>query len=268
MTMPNPQHPDATLLVHAAGLGIDETLVAAARARLERGDVILLAVNGKIASGKDTIAPAVMAALGAGDAAHVYFAHPLKQEVTDVVGVLRAHERPDAAIAAVADAQRIPADQAAFVAGLLWCATHDASGGGGLDGWTRTAEMRAALQYWGTEIRRRQDENYWVRKALTPALEAVAAGRSVFITDVRFGNELVAAQRAGFFAVRLDVTRATQISRLRARDGLDADLTSLDHPSETALDGYEFFDLRLDNNGPPQPTVDAICAALARRAAA
>lgn len=53
--------------------------------------------------------------------------------------------------------------------------------------------MRELLQWWGIDLRRDQDPNYWVRKmkiGLSPDVKEV-------VTDLRFGNEYTAVLREG-----------------------------------------------------------------------
>src|ERR1035437_8035198 len=54
--------------------------------------VVFLVVSGKMASGKDTVAPAVMEALGvsATDCAHHYYANALKDEADEMLAHMRA----------------------------------------------------------------------------------------------------------------------------------------------------------------------------------
>lgn len=55
--------------------------------------------------------------------------------------------------------------------------------------------MRALLQNYGTELRRREDENYWVKRWHEAVEEAVNAGHHVVTDDVRFLNEAQAVGR-------------------------------------------------------------------------
>ena len=51
-------------------------------------------------------------------------------------------------------------------------------------------EVRALLQWWGTELRRAQDEDYWVNKAAETIDGIFREGPAlVVVTDVRFENE-------------------------------------------------------------------------------
>jgi len=238
----------------------DPDVAWAAWENLNRGELVLLLVSGWIASGKDSVAPAVMSRLGVSNVEHVYFAQPLKAEVDALIALLSDVEDvdPDPTIVAVAEHFSVPLHQAAAVVGALWAATRRS--GHGLTARTRTPEMRFALQYWGTEIRRAQDEDYWVKRALPPALRAMAEGYSVYGTDARFLNEVLGGRGVGFKLVRLDITREVQRTRLLARDGVEPDSATLHHLSETALDDWDGFDLRIDNSGPMAQTVEVIAA--------
>ena len=60
--------------------------------------------------------------------------------------------------------------------------------------------FRQMLQLWGTEYRRRQDPDYWVKR-----LEAKLHGlERVVIDDVRFPNEVEMIQRLGGKVIRID----------------------------------------------------------------
>jgi hypothetical protein len=86
------------------------------------------------------------------------------------------------------------------------------------------------LQWWGTEYRRRQDPDYWVNK-LTEAIPGKLD--MVLITDVRFPNEAECIKNRGGYNVK--------IQRL-GPDGSPyvAPDRPADHPSEIALNGYNF----------------------------
>lgn len=252
-------------IARAAAYGIIPLDARAAWANLTDGVSFGIGVNGKLASGKDTVAPAVLAALGIDDAEHIYFAHPLKIEMSEAIEIVRGHEHPDMAAVDVARICDIPDRQANLIVGLLWTPTHDAEAGPTLDGWSRHPGVRTALQYWGTEIRRAVDELYWVKKAMQVTYGALAEGRCVYVTDMRFPNEADAANDAGLHTIRLDITPETQRARLAGRDGLEIDEAALVHESELALDDYDRFGLRIDNNGPLEPTVDTIVAHVTTR---
>jgi hypothetical protein len=93
------------------------------------------------------------------------------------------------------------------------------------------------LQWWGTEYRRENfGENYWVDKmfASIPINLDIA-----LISDVRFPNEADAIKQRGGYCVN--------VQRI-CKDGSRYYSTDrpADHPSETALDNYN-WDFRLSN---------------------
>lgn len=63
-----------------------------------------------------------------------------------------------------------------------------------------TGDMRKVLQLWGTEYRRAQDPDYWIKRALAKRKNM---GRYVF-TDVRFPEEVAAIRYLGGEIWRVD----------------------------------------------------------------
>jgi hypothetical protein len=63
-----------------------------------------------------------------------------------------------------------------------------------------TYESRRLQQWWGTDLRRKDDPDYWVKKGMEKAEELLAFETFetlIVFTDVRFGNEAEAIQRRG-----------------------------------------------------------------------
>jgi hypothetical protein len=92
-----------------------------------------------------------------------------------------------------------------------------------------TATFRSLLQWWGTEYRRKQDENYWTDKFLEKAFES-PTGSLVLADDLRFPNEFDVIICNGGTTIRID------------RPDRPQSATS-NHPSETSLDDaiFEFY---------------------------
>jgi hypothetical protein len=86
------------------------------------------------------------------------------------------------------------------------------------------------LQWWGTEYRRAQDNNYWIKKAFA----SIPIGTNIAIfTDVRFLNEAGSIKERGGHLI--EVVRLNQDgSRFYSTD------RPRDHVSETQLDGYNW----------------------------
>jgi len=93
------------------------------------------------------------------------------------------------------------------------------------------------LQWWGSDFRREQDPEYWTKKlfASIPANLNIA-----LISDTRFPNEALGIKQRGGYLVN--------VQRLR-EDGTKYYATDrpVDHPSETALDSYN-WDFTLINS--------------------
>lgn len=118
---------------------------------------------------------------------------------------------------------------------------------------------RAAMQLWGTSVRRGNNNNYWVDRVFD---SIPACNPMVIVDDVRFVNEAERIHSVGGVLVRLEVNPAVQKHRLSSTRGKNYDNSVLTHVSETELDTYPFFDLVVDNNHtgahPAQATVDGL----------
>lgn len=104
--------------------------------------------------------------------------------------------------------------------------------------------VRDLLQKIGTEaMRNGLHENVWVNALFADYLE----DKQWVITDVRFVNEYEAIKAKGGIVIRVN------------RPGYGTSMTSLanDHPSEKALDGFE-FDYVIENDGSLQQLVNAV----------
>lgn len=234
--------------------GVDENTIAAAIT----ADQPRLVVSGRLASGKDTVAEAVMHRLGRQDAVRVSFATPLRKEVDELIAAIR-ETGADAAVETVARVGGITTEKARYTAELLCQAL---AANPDVHSHVRTREIRLALQEWGTDVRRSADSEYWVKQAMRQVVELLAEQRPVYVTDARFPNEVAAARNLGFLAVRLEVDLPIRAARLKARDGLDIDPAAENHPSEMELENYTGFDLWVDNSGDLDTTVTNVVAAL------
>lgn len=89
-------------------------------------------------------------------------------------------------------------------------------------------EVRALLQWWGTDLRRQENDNYWVDRAEASAKE-MDFTFPVF-TDVRFPNEALMIRRNGGIIVRV-------MAPMEVREARLGELPP-EHASETAMDNY------------------------------
>lgn len=241
----------------AAWAGVDGATMELARACIKPRIV----VSGKLASGKDTVAAETMRVLGFPDAVRVSVAEPLRKEVDSILALSKEPE-VDEAIAGISIFGGISEDTAITVHAM---ACRALAADPGVTSYTRTADIRSLLQYWGTDVRIAQDALYWARKAVHSIFHVLAADNAVYITDARFVGDIDMARSICFYALRLEVAADVRESRLFARDGLMLDPATENHPSEQSLENYPNFDILVDNSGPLQQTIADIIWNLSRQ---
>jgi len=229
----------------AAEMGVAATVADRARENLRSGRVRALVVSGPQASGKDTVGPAVLAAVGAGEHVRIGIADGLKQEASDLLVALHGCDNRDDAAHTASALLEVELVHARFLVDALWDSTRDPAHG--LTGWSRTPEIRKVLQYLGNEARV-DDPTRYVRIAVPRIMETLADGVSVYMGDGRFPREAGPCGELGMFLVRLHVDPEVKAARLLARDGIIADPATLHHAGETALDDWDGVDLRVDNS--------------------
>lgn len=242
----------------AASVGVDRELGAEAGLQLASGKNYYISFSGKLASGKDTVAQKVMEKLAGDNVEHLFLSKALRLELDLMLD--RAREMPDmlSLTESLIEEFAVGSHHAEELGTILLSVPDLIE----TSAWSRTDEIRKALQYLGTDIRRTQDENYWVKKWMREAFIKMAEGYSLYSTDCRFPNEIEGMHKSGFKVVRLLVTKETQAKRLAGRDGLLPNLDALEHESETALDKYNNFDLVVDNNQDLESTVRDIVDSL------
>lgn len=79
--------------------------------------------------------------------------------------------------------------------------------------------FREILQYWGTEYRRGQDEDYWVKKFAERADFFLHNATNVVTDDCRFLNEKLAVKNLGGFIVYVLTDDDLVKQRIEIRDG-------------------------------------------------
>ena len=226
------------------GFGVDPLIASKAAEVLANNTPFLLATSGKLASGKDTIAEAVMKEFQVESQHHLSFAAPLKDEAQEVLGFLRSSSTPEEAVQKIVDFD-VPLDKAWHIVDIAY---EPANAYPDVNTRDRTPWVRLLLQYWGVEVRREKNPDYWRNKAILAAAENIASEKHIMVTDARFPGEVEALQEIGFTVVRLEISPETQARRLGNRDGLAVDPKALVHETETALDNFTGYNLVVDNN--------------------
>lgn len=259
-----PRAADRFLTV-ALEAGVSEAEARSALCNVQAKQAGGLLVSGRQVAGKDTIAPLVIAAAGITEdqAVKIGVADAIKDEMDRILAICTDHTR-DRAASAVASELDLAAEHAAWLVDTLYEHVHDyrAEHGVALTGRTRTPAIRRALQYHGEDARKDTHPGYWVTQCLARVVPALAARKTVYMTDGRFAREVDAARDLGLFCVRLFITPDEQRRRLLERDGIEPDPVAINHPGEIGLEWYDGFDMIVDNSDVPvQRVVDQIAGA-------
>lgn len=216
--------------------------------RMSKKEAALMSISGKIGAGKDTSGPRLALRVlthGDGQIRHEFFARAVRFEVQQIIDLIQKSQSKEDAVAKIEEQMNVI--DGSSIADVLY---DDVKTGLVLDAFSaRTLSSRRANQVWGTEYRRSQDENYWVKKTMNDCIITLANGSNVLITDARFPNECDSIKDLGGALVRLDVSDEEQARRILARDGHIPPPESVSHPSELSLEGYSRFDLRVDTDG-------------------
>lgn len=221
---------------------LEELELTEALKRIQNKDSILFTMSGKMGAGKDTVGDLISDELKTKDykLINTSFGQLIREEVTDLVEDYNRLEYKGAYAAKVG----ATIDNLSKLSKLLEdCTVYD-----------RTDEAREALQFWGTEVRRKQDTNYWINKMSQFIVDKVNKGYSVNVTDARFPNEVELVEDLLGKVVRLNVPASVRVERVELRDNIKVNISALEHASETALDAY-VFDRVFD--GTDEPTLIA-----------
>lgn len=207
---------------------VDEVNLSEALNRLKNKKSLLFTMSGKMGAGKDTVGNLISKELISKGyrLINTSFGYLIRSEITNIVnGYRKANDKEKYAIEINANKKDL--DKLSYY--LQDCTAFD-----------RTDETRAALQFWGTEIRRKQQDNYWINKMSEFIVNSVNSGLSVNVTDARFPNEVDLIKDLAGKTIRLDVPEEIRIKRIEKRDSIKVSPESLNHISETALDNYNF----------------------------
>lgn len=200
----------------------------------------VVGVSGKIGSGKDYLTGKLIEELNSRgrSTAHTSFAKPLKEELGEIITLLKENRtlgRYDAS-ALVAERYNMTEEQAGWLVTRLYPELDIED----LDGWSRTLGVRGCLQLLGSEIRRAQNPSYWTDKYFAE-VDTIDADY-VFVSDGRFPNEMDAIKSKNGVTFRLEIPEEILLSRRMNRDGITYTEEQLNHMSETSLDDYADFD--------------------------
>lgn len=206
---------------------LNENDLIAALDNLNKGDVYFYAMSGKMGAGKDTIGDLIFDKLKSEgkEIISVSYSTPIKQEIQEIMN-LSATRNP----LLIADKYNAKVEEIVRLTQLL----------GKESIYERSAQSRRAIQYWGTDVRRKQDSNYWVKKLAQIIVKSLKDNISVYVSDVRFPNEADSIIDLKGKIIRLKTSESVRIKRIVERDNLKPTEEHLKHLSEIALDRYEF----------------------------
>lgn len=200
---------------------LNKKKVSKAMKKLKSKEVVVFGISGKMGSGKDTIGELVAKEFSA---AYTSFATPVREEISEII---ESGQGDLSTLSTTYNASEVDLSE---LFELME----------GKSIYERTPEARKALQFWATDLRRTQYYNYWVDKTLELIVDNLSEGKSMYISDLRFVNEVEAFLDLGCKVFRLDVPTEVRIERLTKRDGVTPKKEHLEHVSELALDNYEF----------------------------
>ena len=193
---------------------------------------LIIGFGYKARRGKDTACNAIIEALGAKvDVRKYAFADALREEIEkEIYYITEIHgDTPAQAIQYLCSWAGVPYDHYAVA-----------------DAVYPHGKQRALTQWWGTEYRRAQDPDYWV-KQLAAKIAADAPAVAV-ISDVRFLNEFRFIAANGGYNVRVD------------RPGFEI-ADGQHHISEVGLDAlpaWEWDDVLINDGDEQQLKADAV----------
>jgi dTMP kinase len=208
---------------------IDEKQLKLAMDKIKDGSVILYAMSGKMGAGKDTIGDKIFDTLkqkGFNKIEKVSYSTPMKKEMQAIVDFYWETKSLDN----TAEKFNAKSEEIDKFLELL----------NGQNVYERTPESRLAIQFWGTDVRRKQSPDYWVNKLVKLIVNYLSNGVSVFVSDVRYEDEADSIIDLGGKIIRLETPENIRIERIIARDNLVPTYEQLNHKSEISLDGYNF----------------------------
>lgn len=182
----------------------------------------IFGISGKMGAGKDTVGDLVSGRLG--NVAKIAYADGLREEIQLIINKYKDIEK----LPLYMEVEREEAEKMLEILE-------------GVDSiYERGEKQRLAMQYWGTDVRRKRDSNYWINIAMIKARYEINKGNFVYITDARFENEVKVIEVMGGKVIRIEIPDEVRVERLIQRDGVKPCETSLTHSSEISLDNYDF----------------------------
>lgn len=235
-----------------------------ARENLHAKKASWIVVGGKMCSGKDTLAPLIQPMFDYSPLVRVGYGDLIRVEANQAIAILGGRRESADVLAHDLELKlKMEAEHAEELTEMLSPLVREPNHG--VDASLRTDLMRKILVLFGSDWRTQGDPGYWSRRGAAQSLRYLSKGTSVYLTGGRFLPDVEIPQAEGARIIRLDITAETQADRLRERDGLDMNMEAVNDPSETALDDWDGFDVRVSNDGTLQEGLEAVCAELKKK---
>lgn len=235
---------------------------SAAADLVRQGSVIALGFGGLIGSGKDTVAAGVCDILRHRRWITAGMSDSLREELGACFDIANSGVRTQHKVQKLLSCTR---SEARELLGIIAAALdRDAESGP----FHRHPEIRSALQYLGTSIRRRQDSDYWTRSLTRKIVGGLAEGSCVSTSGLRYANEISRFRDAFGFAVLIEVPEELRLKRVRRRDGHESSERAESHDSEEFLKSgaaEATFDMCVDNSKGPEDACEEVVAELWNR---
>lgn len=208
--------------------GINPEKLERALSLIRERKIVFYAMSGKMGAGKDTIGDGIESKLKSKGEKVISMSYslPMRKEMQDVVNFYNS----TGSHKITARHFNVSEQEVEKYLSIL--------NGGNI--YERTDEARLAVQYWGTDVRRKQNVNYWIDQLIKMVVEEVCKLNHIKISDVRFPNEADSILDLGGKIIRIELPDEVRVSRILKRDNLVPTKAHLEHSSETALDNYLF----------------------------
>lgn len=202
----------------------------------------IIGISGKIGSGKNYLADRLKEELTKKgyNVSENSFAAPLKDELSHIINDIKIHKFNAQQLGNKHNFSEEEAEQL-----ITYLLNTDEN----TTGYTKNQAVRDSLQYLGTDIRRKQNDKYWVElfdKTLInqddDQSNQLVLIPILTIPDTRFPNEADYVREEKGFLFRLEVPEEIILARANERDKIRYSEMAKNHLSEIALDDYEHFD--------------------------
>lgn len=193
----------------------------------------IIVLSGKMGSGKDYVADKLTAHLESQDlkVERIAFADPVRDELDQIANLIKCFNTPKE----IAKEMGVSVPEIRHVISLFDEEPTFSRPDFTMD--DRPSKYRELMQYWGTDVRRARNPEYWVNKAISTLKEIAPFTDVAIVTDARFANEVRGMLTLkNVFTVRLNADEELREERVLNRDGDAPTVSELNHSSENALD--------------------------------